>query len=70
VSEPRNEEIEERRINQQGEIIIKSRFRGEAEIYTMHAMLFSAGVPSYNCGILTTLIHCRFPVHGWKADRL
>jgi hypothetical protein len=51
VSEPRNQEIKERRINQQGEIIIKSKFRGEAENYTMHALPFNAAVPSCDSGI-------------------
>jgi hypothetical protein len=68
VPEPRNQEARERRINQQEEIIIKSRFLGEAEIYTKRAMLFNTGVPSCYYGILTNLIHCRFPMHGWKAN--
>jgi len=35
-------------------------------MYTMHAMIFNAGVPSYYYGILTVVIHCWFRMRGCK----
>jgi hypothetical protein len=66
LSELRNQEVIERRINQKKEVIIKILIPWGSRHLQKHATLFNAGVSCYYCSTLVALIHYRLAVLGWK----